>query len=450
MRTIFITSFHGLVSRVLQSGVLDCLKKEENFKIVFLVPDFKKEYFKKEFSDKNVVIEGISEKLLPKSAYLLHKISFFLLHTKTMRIIRRSYRDYKNYPRYFLIQSIAVCLGRWRIVRNLFRLINYYFSGKPVFSDLFNKYKPDMVFSTDVKHVFDTQLLIEAKKRKIFTIAMVRSWDYLTAKGITRVMPDKMAVHNEIIKQEAVKYADMKEKDIEVVGIPHFDPYINYPRSQKEEFFRRVNADPESPLVFLAPLGDKFSDADWQIFEILCEAIKNKELPDNLQVLVRLPPGDSLNLRGFKPCENIIFDYPGFGFKDKHRKANEMSLKDLLHLADSLFYSEIVLTCASTICIDAAVFDKPIIFLGFDGKEKREYYKSVVNHFDYSHTQNVIKTGGADLAKSGDELADLINKYLKNPELKKEGRKKISQEQCWKLDGKSSERLADYLLLYLK
>ncbi|MBU3926054.1 CDP-glycerol glycerophosphotransferase family protein [Patescibacteria group bacterium] len=450
MRTIFITSFHGLVSRVLQSGLLDLLKKDEELRIVILVPDFKKDYFIKNFSDKSIIIESVSEKELSKKSLFFHKISFFLLNTKSMKIIRRSYRDYTNYPRFLLTQSTAVILGRWKLIRNLFRQINYYFSGKPIFKDLFEKYKPELIFSMDVKHPFDTELLIEARKRKIFTIAMVRSWDYLTAKGITRVMPHKMIVHNEIIKNEAIKYADMNPENIEVIGMPHFDPYINYPRSEKKEFFKKIKGDSDKPLILWAPLGDKFSDLDSQFFEILCEAIKKEELPKDLQVLVRVPPGDTLNLHGLKPCPNLIFDYPGSGFEGMHRKANEMSLVDLLHLADSLFYSSLVVTCASTICIDATVFDKPIIYLGFDAKEKRDYYESIINHYDYDHTRNILKTNGVEIAISKQDLIKLINKYLKNPELKREERKIIVKEQCWKFDGQASQRLADYILSFLK
>lgn len=449
MRTIFITSFHGLVSRVLESGLLDYLKKTDNLRVVIFAPDFKKDYFKGKFNSKNIIIEGINEKSTSGLARFFQKVSFFLLDTKSMKIIRRSYRDYTNYPRFVFTQFVAIVFGRWQFVRRLFRFINYYFSGKSIFKSYFDKYKPDLIFSTDVKHILDTQLIIEAKKRKIFTIAMVRSWDYLTAKGIIGVKPDKMIVHNEIIKKEAEKYADMKPEDIEIIGMPHFDPYINYLRSEKKEFFKKIVADPEKPLILWAPLGDKFSNLDSQFFEILCESIKKGELPGDLQILVRIPPGDTLNLHGFKPCPNLIFDYPGFGFEGKHRKANEMSLEDLLHLADSIFNSNLVVTCASTICIDAAVFDKPIIYLGFDAKEKRGYYESIINHYDYDHTRNIIKTNGVEVAINRANLIRLINKCLKNPELKKEERKRIIEEQCWKFDGHASQRLVNYLLSFL-
>jgi hypothetical protein len=48
-----------------------------------------------------------------------------------------------------------------------------------------------------------------------------------------------------------------------------------------------------------------------------------------------------------------------------------------------------------------------------------------------------------------EELTDYINSYLRDPELDGIGRRKIREEQCWKLDGKSGERIANYILKYL-
>lgn len=441
MKTTFITSFHGLISRVLQSGILDYLQEKKDLRIVILVPDFKKDYFLEKFSKrKNVVIEGISDKTLPRRAYIFHKLSFVLLDTKTMRLTRRSFRGYKHFYEFVVAQFVASFLGRWKFVRNLFRAINYYFSGKSMFDFYFDKYKPDIVFSTDIKHVLDTQLVIEAKKRKIFTIGMVRSWDYLTGKGMVRVVPDKMIVHNEVIKKEAIKYVDMKEKDIFVSGLPHFDPYINEKRSDRGDFFKKIGVDKNEKLLLYIPWGDKFADTDWQFLQML---------PGDLQVLMRLPPGDTVNLEKFNQCKNVIIDSPGIVFGERGRKTNEMSYEDLLHLADSIFYSDVVVAPPSTLVIDAAAFDNPVVLMAFDGESKKKYYEGVGHYYDFDHISNLVRAGGARLAKNEKELIKCINDYLKNPSLDREGRKRVVDEQCWKLDGRSSQRVAGYILSFL-
>ncbi|MDP7196645.1 MAG: CDP-glycerol glycerophosphotransferase family protein [SAR202 cluster bacterium] len=445
-KTIFITSFHGLVSRVLESGILRELEKSESVQIVIFVPDFKKDYFQERFGNfNNITIEGVKKDILPKRADFFQKLSFVLLDTRTMKIIRKSFRGYNSKWKYIVAQSIST-LGGFRFIRELFRAVNYYFSGESVLDYYFEKYNPNLVFTTDIKHIFDAQFVLEARKRKILTIGMVRSWDYLTAKGIVRMKPDMMIVHNEIIKEEAIKYADMKEKDIFVSGLPHFDPYTNETRISKKEFYKKISANSKKRLIFLSPVGDKFADIDWIFFEILDEAIKQNELPNDLQVLVRVPPGDTLDLSKFDKSENIIFDYPGIQFGEKYRKENEMSYGDLLHLADSIYHSELVVTGPSTIVIDGAVFGKPIIFLNFDGTENKPYYPSNNHYYDFNHMQNITKTFGTSNANNGGELIFLINQYLNDPNIKNEERRRIVREQGFKLDGNASKRVVDFLL----
>ena len=450
MRTIFITSFHGLISRVLQSGILDFLQEKKDLRIVILVPDFKKDYFLEKFGKReNVIIEGIDDKVLLRRAYIFHKLSFVLLDTKTMRLTRRSFRGYKHSYEIIMAQFIASFFGRWKFVRNIFRKINYYFSGKPVFASYFDKYKPALVFSADIKHVLDTQLVIEAKKRKIFTIGMVRSWDYLTGKGMVRVVPDKMIVHNETIKKEAIKYVDMMEENVFVSGLPHFDPYINEKRKSKEIFFKKIGVNYDKRLLLYIPWGDKFADTDWQFLRMICDAIENGRLPSNLQVLMRIPPGDTVNLEKLKQYKEVVIDSPGVVFGERGRKANEMSYDDLLHLADLLHYSEVVVAPPSTLAIDAAAFDRPVVLMAFDGENKKKYYEGVGHYYDFDHISNLVKIGGQKLARNKKELIDYINDYLKNPSLDKESRKRVVNEQCWKLDGKSSQRVADFILFFL-
>lgn len=442
MKTVFITSFHGLVSRVLQSGVLGFLQKNSDLRIVILVPDFKKDYFLEKFGGrKNVIIEGVGDKILPRRSYFFHKLSFILLDTKTMRLTRRSFRGYKYFYEFVLAQFVASFLGRWKLIRNLFRAVNYYFSGGSVFDYLFEKYNPELVFSTDIKHVLDTQLVIEAKKRKIFTIGMVRSWDYLTGKGMVRVAPDKMIVHNETIKKETIKYVDMEEKNIFVSGLPHFDPYINEKRISREEFFKNVGLDSAKKVVLYIPWGDKFADTDWQFLQML---------PDDLQILMRLPPGDTVNLENFKQHKKIIIDSPGVVFGERGRKTNEMSYEDLLHLANTVYYSDVVVAPPSTLAIDAAAFDRPVVLMAFDGEKEKSYYEGVAHYYDFDHISNLVKTGGQKLARNKKELIKYINEYLTDPSIDKGGRKRVVDEQCWKLDGKSSQRVADYILSFLK
>ena len=58
----------------------------------------------------------------------------------------------------------------------------------------------------------------------------------------------------------------------------------------------------------------------------------------------------------------FVYLFNSLTFKDR-----DLSHKDDVRLADSLYYSDVVISGPSTIMIDGAVFNKPIILINFDG-----------------------------------------------------------------------------------
>ena len=130
----------------------------------------------------------------------------------------------------------------------------------------------------------------------------------------------------------------------------------------------------------------------------------------------------------------------------------EILKSDMQHLADVLFHSAITITTCSTMSIDASAFDRPVINIAFDGWEKRPFHESVRRYYalSYTHYQPIVKSGGVRIAWNFDELVTLIHQYLKDPALDKKGRRRIVEEQCYKLDGKSGERIADSIISSLR
>ena len=58
MGTIFLTSFHPLISRnILMSGLPAMLSKDR--RVVVFVPAKKADYFRENFSGPNVIVEGV-------------------------------------------------------------------------------------------------------------------------------------------------------------------------------------------------------------------------------------------------------------------------------------------------------------------------------------------------------------------------------------------------------
>jgi len=443
MKTIFITSFHSLISRnILQTKLLFLLGKDN--KIILLVPDYKKEYFERNFSGTNITIEGIDIQPSRKEVFF-RQFALALSSTKTLNIKKRVkfFEDKKIF--HFLAAILpSFTIGRFQIFLKFFRLLDFVFVNYKKFEKLFDKYKPDLVFATDVMLESDVALLQSAKKRKIQTVAMIRSWDNLTSKGILRIFPDKLIVHNDLSKQEAIKYNNFPKNKISVIGIPHYDKYASGAINTKQEFFNRFNFDQNKKLILMAPVGNRYitnNNTDKFVVETLSEL--------DVNILVRIPPGDFSNFDCFKTRgARVAFDYSGIHIWKGGRKTNEISREDDERLIDSLCFSDVVAAHLATMCIDAAFFNRPIIIIGFD-PQKREYLSSIKRYFDYNHLKAIIKSGGVRIANSKEELLDLVNKYLKNPETDQKGRGVIVRLECQFQDAKSTERLYDVITSYL-
>ena len=198
MNTIFISCFFNLVVRnLLETNFFKRIKDRPGLKIILLVPEKNADFFQKEFGGLSMIIERIPFRPLSKINLLFHVWSWNLLNTKSKKIHRLvELGKRRNYLNYFFNSFIA-WTGSFSLVRKIFRFLDYYLIPGGGFKQLFEKYRPDLVFATDLQDLraqefSDSYLVREAKRHNIPTIGMGRSWDSTTTKGLLRTLPDKV------------------------------------------------------------------------------------------------------------------------------------------------------------------------------------------------------------------------------------------------------------------
>lgn len=436
----------------MRTSVFELLAGQKDIRLVLFIPPLKKEHYAEEFKRANVLIEAVDYR--PKKNYLEKLFEYYitnnLINTKSVHWVHRKQLALTDKRfQYYINRFLVRLFGGSRILRRIIRFLDYRLIKDKVFGQYFAQYKPDLVFLPDILAPQGTDMLRQAKKRRIFSIALVRSWDNLTSKGAVRVLPDKLIVPNEIVKKEAINLADMREENVFISGVPQFDYYFNYQPSPREEFFKRIKADPNKKLILFSPYFKPYTESVREIVKILDRAINSGELK-NVQVLVRFPPSYKTKIEGFEPNQNIIFDIAckHFSLPDGTNDWEFMS-EDVTHLADSLYFSDVTINYASTMTIDAAAFDKPVININFDVLPNLPPEKSIKCIYVTDHYQPILKSGGLRLANSEEELIEWLNRYLSHPEIDRDGREKIIREQYWKFDGKSGERVVQFILKFL-
>lgn len=402
-------------------------------RVVLLVPQEKQIFFTAEFLRPGVVIQWVSLRQTRREA-LLRYLSLAALDTRTLSIKRKTELGGRG-------KWLSRIIGNRRWARAFIRWLDRLMAPREPFAALIREYRPDLVFATDVGHEADIRLIHASRVARVPVLGMVRSWDNLTSKGVIRAVPDILCVNNEIVRREAAELHGILESRIRVVGIPHYDRYPK-PAHPREEFCRSIGLDPAKRFILYAPTGDRYlakNRVDQDAIQSIASA-----MPQDYQLLVRMPPSDSTKLDAAMPA-NVVVHRPGVQLSPQSGvfKTNELTREDDDLLRDTLFYCELVVAGPSTIVVDAAVFDKPIILVGFDGNANPPYYESIRRYWDYDHFQPILKSGGVKLVRSGMDLEEWLKKYLADPALDRAGRAEIATEQGFRLDGQSSRRLAE-------
>ncbi|MFY9461879.1 MAG: hypothetical protein WAP51_01610, partial [Candidatus Sungiibacteriota bacterium] len=297
MRTIFISSFHQLISRnILGTPLLDFLLASGGIRIVLLVPLEKQDFFKKEFGRKDVFIEGVSRQLKKRDAFLRY-LSLSAVDTKAIEVIRR--REFNR-----ISSRLFRIIGGRRLGQNAIRLVDGLLTPRGRFAALLDRYRPDLILSTDVQNENDVRLMHEARSRNIPVVGMVRSWDNFTTKGPLRVLPKALVVPNEIVKQEAITLSFVPEERIVPVGIPHYDRYLKPTAESRDAFCRRMGLGTAKKIILFSPIGNRFIRNN-----LLDKLVLETLSAIDASILVRIPPTDDVMLDGFKSKKaNAVFD----------------------------------------------------------------------------------------------------------------------------------------------
>lgn len=440
MKTIFISSFHALISRnILGTDILPLLK-EKGVRIVLVVPKQKVEYFQKTFGSDQIVVEGISSSKKYFEDFL-YMISLSLVGVENH--IVRGWKTDKRYIRYYNARMIHRFFSRCFFLHKALRFLARTYLRAGVFKELFSIYKPDLVVTTDSFFREDRDLLVEAKKGGIPTVGMIRSWDNATTKGVFLAEPDRIIVPNEVLKEEMMAIHHIDPKKIYITGIPHYDLILRARNMSRDQFFADIGLDENKKTILFAPGGKILYKHDAEILLLLKRHIDAGHFNHPVQFLVRIPPGDRVDVASIKDDKNFIIDDPGVNVTGR-KKESELSQSDNDRLNNSIFYSDVVLTLVSTMAIDGTVFHKPVVVLGFDPKEG---LPDAIDKFaKYMHFEKFLGTGLVTVSHSEEEFLKQMNAFLDEPDLNKKEREALVVRYAYKLDGKSSQRVANCIL----
>ena len=450
-KNIFIIIPEALLIRnILRGGTLALLKQQGHRIHIFLVCKDIPEYIKQEFEDQQVTVHAVEETMLQRN--VIHKYIILFTH---FLILNATTKIYFRYSRHYIHRSLLehiwyrglleIC-GRISLFKKIIRPFEYYvFPEKNKYiASYFDTYKPDLVFSTSITSRFDNVFLKEAKRRNIKTVSMTKSWDNAT-KMYHRFIPDYFLVQNDRIKKALMEVQHVKESSIFVVGFPQFDWYTNASYLvSREQHLTKKGLDPTLPVIFFGSQGEWYP-YDYTIAETIYEWIRDGVLCMPCQLLVR-PHFSTVKTTPLQKLRGL----PGVAYDDGYEVSEAFSdnwdpkIEEVADFANTMYHSSMIVNMVSTLALDAACFNKPIINVLYGGvyqnnKDVTAYLSQVV-HYGW-----IFDTKAPTVVKNKEQLKQAINMYLKDQTIKSKERTLLRDTFCYGIDGKATEKIVQAL-----
>lgn len=358
------------------------------------------------------------------------------------------YRHTRNYGLPLkLVREFGRVLALLRLERtlerNLERLLCTY-PRSPEARQRLERQRPDLILTTSPFWFYEPAVVAAAKRLKIPVMALIPSWDNLSTKNRMVFSYDGFIVWNEQLKKELLEfYPVSRSVPVYVAGAPQFDLFLREDLYvSREDFCARYGLEPSLPIVLYALGSPNFIKEHPGALEMAKRVVAG-ELGE-AQLLVRPHPAHS-NIemtQMFAPYAPRVVLQQSAAVKMKVNDRTQ-DLSQVVDWINTFRHSDVVVNLSSTVAIDGAIFDKPIVNIDFDpepGQPNQQLIKDL-NHL-WNHFSPVAQSGGMWLAGDMDQVVEAVRGYLKDPSLHREKRRWIVEYVCGYIDGRSGERMA--------
>lgn len=286
----------------------------------------------------------------------------------------------------------------------------------------------DVLFFTHQRPPFIAPIIKCAKDLNIITSTFIFSWDNLASKGRMAGSFDRYLVWSNLMKSDLLEFYDsVSNAHVHVVGTPQFVPFVTESFGQERaDFFKKFDLNPDLPLVVFT-CNDSSSRNDPHYLDVLAQFIENKQLTQEVSVLVRTSPAeDPLRFAAIRE------KYPFLKWNDpKWIVASNSGTEtwaqrtptheDISDLKSMLHYAAFTINVLSTITIDSFIFDKPVINPVF-GTGNNGLWNDQ-KFLKFRHLEILERANASLIVKDADQYLTAINFLLSGGDDKAAARK---------------------------
>ncbi|HEY2798075.1 MAG TPA: hypothetical protein VGK26_09315 [Thermoanaerobaculia bacterium] len=310
---------------------------------------------------------------------------------------------------------------------------------------------PRLLWSTTSTSRFEMPYVLAARDLGIPTLCSILSFDNLTTRSALPVF-DRYLVWSDAMKRELRSlYPAVADTDVEVTGTPQFD-FHRRPgcRWSREATLRNLGL-PAGARYFLYAGGhESLMPSEPELVAELAGRMSAAAALEDSWLVVRLHPQDdgrrweALSASGSKMVLSPAVETQPDAEAWKRTRAEEQD-----RLISSLLHAEACVNIASTMSLDAAILDRPVIGIEFSG-ERSGPREIMYSAYGATHYRPIVESGGLELARSWQELLESLHLATTRPERLREARARMVREVCGPVDGQSGRRVVDSVVRILE
>lgn len=468
-KRVFISADHGLaIVYFLQSDLVPTLL-DAGVEVVLLTDDGLKPRIEEAFGRSGLIVDTL--RLKQARVYFSHEhssiqwwVDFLRRAGASNKINLEAVDSYLHqveseaHPRrkllFPLMKAVIALLRHSTTARQELNRIQKQFNPN-LYSDLFERYHPDLVIASTPGWRYDRYLLREAAAIGVPRAAAIVGWDNTSSYSLPGAQVDWITCWSEIQKEELVLGSDWSPDNVNIAGIPSYDGYFRrewlLPR---DEYFHLHELDPARKLISYACSFISFSP-NIQNVEALARLVSEEKLVAPAQLLVRLHPNHFLDVPRFikerEQIRQMARELPLVHVVEPVPLGGELgyySGEDMPEKSSMMAYSDVFTTVYSTMVVEASVHARPVVSVCIDSPEgwpgKYTLPLSKIGNWP-THSRFRLSGAGRE-ALDEIQLRQAIDYYLENPGVESGRRQDFIKRECTYTDGSAGKRTATFLL----
>ena len=302
---------------------------------------------------------------------------------------------------------------------------------------------PKLIWSTICVSPLEYPYILAAQDLGVPVVTSILSFDNLTSRGWLPAYHHYLVWNERMAQQLQEFHTGFDFHHITVSGTPQFDFHVNPAyRWERKQTLATLGINANRRYFLYAGSAQTLTPDEPKLVAQLAQRMDTQTVFKDNALVVRLHPLDNWK-RWERVCEvskRVVISRPWSATPDQEGWVLSTP-EDYARLISTIAHSEACLNIASTMTLDAAVLDRPVIGIDF-AQEKDSPQDILYEEYGTHHYKTLVESKGLRVACSWEELFTLMHRAITDSSKDRTERAAMVASEVGIVDGRAAERVA--------